>query len=120
MSNVFQLTEDENGNWTGTVPQKVTIRVVPADTTLQIKLADALYPAVTAIPCEGDTATFDLVSGAAGLTVSITPRVIPAIIWSLVEVGSDGKSTQTLARVNQPDPSNPRFSTAVTITGQKG
>ena len=71
MPNVFKLTQDENGNWTGTVGQQVTIKVVPDPTTIPFSLSDAFYPADTEITCTGDTASFILVSGAAGLSVSI-------------------------------------------------
>jgi hypothetical protein len=113
----FKLTQDQNFNWQGKVGDQVTIKVVPKGTTLTVTPADVFYPSDTSVPINADSAKFNLVAGPKDLSVTIKPKAVPPIIWSVVEVGTDG-SQQALATVNDPVPQGDPYSTGVRITGQ--
>ena len=85
--------------------------------TVAIKLADAFYPGTKAVTADGDTVEITLASGQADISLSLQPRVVPPIVWTVVEVGASG-GQQTLATVNDPDPQMDPYSTSVRVTGQ--
>jgi hypothetical protein len=113
----FVLTPTQDGTgWQGATGAALKIQVVPQLTTLKISINDADYPGSTDLKATGDTATTSVVSGRSGLTVHIAPRTTPPVIWSVVEVGTDG-ATQVLGTVNDPFPAGDPYGTTVTITG---
>jgi hypothetical protein len=117
MASEFTLTQNENFNWQGPTGKKAKIKVVPVASTIAIKIANAFYPGTTAVTADGDTVEIILTSGPADISLSIQPRVVPQIVWSVVEVGTSG-GQQTLATVNDPDPQMDPYSTGVRVIGQ--
>jgi hypothetical protein len=115
MPNVFTLTPG-GAEWQGKTGAALKIQVVPQSTTLKISIDDADYPGSTDLKVTGETAATSVVSGTSGLTVHIAPMTAPPVIWSVVEIGTDG-STQVLGTVNDPFPAGDPYGTTITITG---
>jgi hypothetical protein len=115
MANVFTLSTDGAG-WQGKTSAALKIRVVPQSTTLKITIENPDYPGSTSLKATGDTLTASVVSGRSGLTVHIEPRTEPPVIWSVVEVGTDG-TTQVLGTVNDPFRAGDPYGATITITG---
>lgn len=113
----FTLSPAEVINWQGTTGKQAKIQVIPQNTTISITIADVFYPGGTTVASTGDKASFNVVAGRNALSVSMAPRAVPPIIWTVVEVGTDG-TTQTLATVNDPDPQQDPYSTTIKIIGQ--
>lgn len=116
MANVFTLTQNQNLDWQGATGATVTVKVVPKDTTLQLSIDHGFYPGTTPLNAVGDTATFKVAAGTNDLNLFIKPKTVPAIIWSVVEVGSD-QTTQVLDSVNVNGPEQDAYSSDITIVG---
>lgn len=99
----FVLSPYNVVDWQGATGKQVKISVGPAGPGLEVLSVE--YPAGTVVAAPGGIATLTILAGQHELAMTIK-TVIPALDWSLVEVGPAGTNpaTQSLDDVDSSDP----------------
>ena len=120
MANVFKLIEDENGNLDRYGRAESNDQSCSGAVHYHVLAGGRFLPRRHQRYLYWRYSKYRSGSRGEGTFREHHSRMVPAIVWRVVEVGTDGTTPQTLSTVSQPDPANPRFTTAITIIGQKG